>query len=250
MISRAVDSLRCGGLVALPTETVYGLGADATNPVAVGRTFVAKGRPNTNPLIVHVADAPIARWYARSWPDRAEELTARFWPGPLTLVVPKAASIVPEVTAGRDTVGLRSPDHPLAHQLLREFDGPIAAPGDRSNRVSPTTAEHVRRELGDVVDLILDGGPCRVGIEFTVLDLTGQIPIILRPGLLRGSKLNRSSARSGFSRGVFLQPMRHKVPGSSSFTIRRSLRRIASTRRKGSKLSPGVRSIPRRTWSF
>jgi L-threonylcarbamoyladenylate synthase len=182
-IGRAVEVLRRGGLLAFPTETVYGLGADATNPGAVRRIFAAKGRPSTNPLIVHVADARVARRYARDWPETAELLAARFWPGPLTLVVPKADAIADEVTAGLPTVGLRAPDHPLALRLLREFDGAIAAPSaNRSNRVSPTTAEHVRRELGDAVDLIMDGGPCHVGIESTVLDLTTGKPVILRPG--------------------------------------------------------------------
>jgi L-threonylcarbamoyladenylate synthase len=182
-IVRASQILRDGGLVAFPTETVYGLGADATNPGAVRRIFSAKGRPPTNPLIVHVADASVAQRYAATWPPRAEQLAQRFWPGPLTLVLPKAPSIVPEATAGRDTVGLRVPNHPLALDLLRTFDGPVAAPSaNRSNHVSPTTADHVRQELGDAVDLILDGGPCAVGIESTVLDLTSDRPRILRPG--------------------------------------------------------------------
>lgn len=182
-IEDAVRVLKDGHLVALPTETVYGLGADATNPEAVRRIFAAKGRPSTNPLIVHVADAHVAKRYAKHWPPEAEALARRFWPGPLTLVVPKSDAIVPEVTAGRETVGLRAPDHPVALELLRVFDGPVAAPSaNRSNRVSPTTAGHVRRELGDQVDLILDGGPCRVGIESTVLDLTRSRPVILRPG--------------------------------------------------------------------
>jgi L-threonylcarbamoyladenylate synthase len=192
VIDKAVHLLRAGKLVAFPTETVYGLGADATNPVAVGRIFAAKGRPATNPLIVHVADARIARRYAKQWPKEAEELALRFWPGPLTLVVPKADAIVPEVTAGLETVGLRSPDHPLALALLKAFDGPIAAPSaNRSNRVSPTTADHVRRELGDAVDLILDGGPCHVGIESTVLDLTRPTPLILRPGAVTQKQIEQ-----------------------------------------------------------
>ena len=184
-LKRAIEILRHGQLVAFPTETVYGLGADATSSTAVGKIFAAKGRPSTNPLIVHVADAAIARRYARSWPQAAAKLAEQFWPGPLTLVVPKSGAIVDEVSAGLDTVGLRSPNHPIALELLRAFDGPIAAPSaNRSNRISPTTAEHVRRELGDSVDLILDGGPCHVGIESTVLDLTRSVPLILRPGAI------------------------------------------------------------------
>jgi L-threonylcarbamoyladenylate synthase len=183
MIDRAVQILRSAGLVAFPTETVYGLGADATNATAVAKIFAAKGRPSTNPLIVHIADAAVARRYAARWSDAAEKLAAQFWPGPLSLVVSKAPSIVDAVTAGRSTVGLRVPDHPLALELLRAFDGPIAAPSaNRSNHLSPTTAQHVRDELADRVDLILDGGPCRVGIESTVLDLSGDTPTILRPG--------------------------------------------------------------------
>ncbi|HZK80990.1 MAG TPA: L-threonylcarbamoyladenylate synthase [Humisphaera sp.] len=183
LIAQAVRILHAGGLVAFPTETVYGLGADATNPQAVTRIFAAKGRPSTNPLIVHVADETAARRYAASWPATAEKLARLFWPGPLTLVVPRASCIAPAVGAGRDTVGLRSPDHALAAELIRAFGGAIAAPSaNRSNRVSPTTAEHVREELGDAVDLILDGGACRVGIESTVLDLSGAVPAILRPG--------------------------------------------------------------------
>ena len=183
LIARAVEVLRNGGLVAFPTETVYGLGADATNAQAVRRIFAAKGRPPTNPLIVHVIDLDTARRYAATWSDAAQTLAAVWWPGPLTLVLPKSPSIVDEATAGRRTVGLRVPDHPLALELLRAFGGPVAAPSaNRSNRVSPTTADHVREELGDAVDLILDGGACTVGIESTVLDLSGDTPTILRPG--------------------------------------------------------------------
>jgi L-threonylcarbamoyladenylate synthase len=182
-IARAVEILRGGGLVAIPTETVYGLAADATNESAVRRLFEVKGRPATNPVIVHVSDANVARRYAGQWPEPADKLARAFWPGPLTLVVPKSQAIVPQVTAGLATVGLRSPDHPLTLELLRAFDGALAAPSaNRSNRVSPTTAEHVRQELGSAVDLVLDGGPCQVGIESTVLDLTRQPPAILRPG--------------------------------------------------------------------
>lgn len=185
-LAAAVRILRSGGLVAFPTETVYGLGADATNAQAIRRIFAAKGRPATNPLIVHVFDAESARRYAARWPEAADALAAKFWPGPLTLVLPKREAIVDEATAGRESVGLRAPDHPLALELLRAFDGPLAGPSaNRSNRVSPTTAEHVRKDLGGAVDLILDGGPCRVGIESTVLDLSRdprESPVILRLG--------------------------------------------------------------------
>lgn len=182
-VARAVKLLKAGRLVAFPTETVYGLGADATNATAVEKIYSLKGRPSTNPLIVHVADIARARRYARQWPAAAQVLAERFWPGPLTLVVPKTSAIVDEATAGLATVALRAPDHPLALELLDAFDGPVAAPSaNRSTRVSPTTAQHVRDELGDAVDLVLDGGPCRVGIESTVLNLSAERPAILRPG--------------------------------------------------------------------
>ncbi|HZZ42296.1 MAG TPA: L-threonylcarbamoyladenylate synthase [Tepidisphaeraceae bacterium] len=185
LISKAVQTLRAGSLVVFPTETVYGLGADATNSSAIDKIYRAKGRPGTNPLIVHVADATVARRYARRWPVEAEKLAQEFWPGPLTLVVLKQDTIASNVTAGKPTVGLRVPSHPLALELLRGFDGPVAAPSaNRSNRVSPTTAEHVNSEIGPSVDIILDGGPCQVGIESTVLDLTGVKPVILRPGMI------------------------------------------------------------------
>lgn len=183
LIDRAAKALKRGRLVAFPTETVYGLGADATRAAAVRRIFRAKGRPSTNPLIVHVAGVMYAKRYAARWSHAARELAQAFWPGPLTLVVPKVAEIVPEVTAGLETVGLRMPDHPLALELLRKFGGPIAAPSaNKSNHVSPTTAQHVRDEFGGEIDVILDGGACRVGIESTVLDLSGDVPTILRPG--------------------------------------------------------------------
>ena len=182
-VERAILVLRAGGLVAFPTETVYGLGADATSESAVRKIFAAKGRPPTNPLIVHVADVETARRYTTGWSDAAQTLAAAWWPGPLTLVLPKTAEIPDVVSAGRGTVGLRAPDHLLALELLRAFGRPVAAPSaNRSNRVSPTTAQHVRDELGGAVDLVLDGGPCAVGIESTVLDLSGNRPKILRPG--------------------------------------------------------------------
>jgi L-threonylcarbamoyladenylate synthase len=191
-IRRAVEILRAGGLVAFPTETVYGLGADATNADAMASIFTAKGRPSGNPLIVHVADAGLARRSSAAWPDVAQMLAERFWPGPLTLVVPRAKEIAPIATAGLGTMGVRCPDHPVALRLLREFDGPVAAPSaNRSNRISPTTAEHVRRELGGKVGMILDGGPCRVGIESTVVDVTSENPLILRLGAVSREQIER-----------------------------------------------------------
>lgn len=182
-IQEAVLALRAGRLVALPTETVYGLGADAEQPAAVRRVFEVKGRPRSHPLIVHLAGAAMLGYWSDQAPGYAWELAERFWPGPLTLVVRKSSRVISEVTGGQDSVGLRVPAHPVAARLLQEFGGGVAAPSaNRFGRVSPTTAEHVRRDLGADVDLVLDGGPCRVGVESTVVDCTGAVPRILRPG--------------------------------------------------------------------
>lgn len=184
-IEEAAELLRNGRLVAFPTETVYGLGANALDPAAVQRIFEAKGRPLTSPLIVHVASIEIARELAAHWPDEAEVLAQKFWPGPLTIVVSKKTSVPDIVTAGLPGVGLRMPAHPLALELLRATGLPLAAPSaNRFTRLSPTRAEHVREGLGDAVDLILDGGPCTVGIESTVLSLVGPTPRILRAGMI------------------------------------------------------------------
>ena len=183
LVERAAGVLRGGGLVAFPTETVYGLGAHALDPAAVARIYAAKGRPAYNPLIVHVAGEEAARRLAASWPEAAERLAARFWPGPLTLVVPRAAEVPDAVSAGLPTVALRVPAHPVAHALLEAAGLPVAAPSaNRSTQVSPTTADHVRRSLGSRVDLVLDAGPTPVGIESTVLSLAGDVPTLLRPG--------------------------------------------------------------------
>jgi L-threonylcarbamoyladenylate synthase len=184
-LARAAGILRRGGLVAFPTETVYGLGAHALDADAVARIYAAKGRPGYNPLIVHVADADAARALTRVWPAEAEALAAAFWPGPLTLVLPKNDRVPDAVTAGLPSVALRVPAHPVAHALLRAAGLPVAAPSaNRSTEVSPTTAQHVVRSLGDRVDVILDGGPCPVGIESTVLSLAGAVPTLLRPGTI------------------------------------------------------------------
>jgi L-threonylcarbamoyladenylate synthase len=184
-LQRAAQILRQGGLVAFPTETVYGLGANALDAQAVQRIFAAKGRPSTNPLIVHVSDASAARVCVSAWPPAAEQLAQAFWPGPLTLVLPKSPAIPDSVTAGLKAVGVRVPRHPVAQELLRLAQVPIAAPSaNRSTELSPTRAEHVRRSLGSAVDMILDGGPTTVGIESAVVDLTGAQPRLLRPGSL------------------------------------------------------------------
>jgi L-threonylcarbamoyladenylate synthase len=188
-VSRAAALLRAGELAAFPTETVYGLGADASNPLAIAKIFAAKGRPADHPLIVHLPDALHLERWAADIPEAARKLAAAFWPGPLTLILKRHPSVLDAITGGQDTVGLRVPNHPLALQLLREFDGAngggLAAPSaNRFGHVSPTTAAHVREELGDAVAMILDGGPCAVGIESTILDLSGSEPRILRPGML------------------------------------------------------------------
>jgi len=184
-IRRASDLLRAGELVAVPTETVYGLGADALNPEAVRRIFAAKGRPVDHPLIVHLPDAEQMLQWAASVPGEAAALARAFWPGPLTLILKRDASVPDEVTGGQDTVGLRVPGHPVALALLRIFDSGIAAPSaNRFGRISPTTAQHVEEELGDSVACILDGGPCDVGIESTILDLSSDTPRLLRPGAI------------------------------------------------------------------
>lgn len=183
VIERAAAILRAGGLVAFPTETVYGLGAHALDPKAVCKIFAAKERPDWDPLIVHVRDLAMARTLAKSLPALFGTLANRFWPGPLTLVVERAACVPDEVTAHRATVALRMPRHPVAAALLATANLPIAAPSaNRFGRPSPTHAEHVVADLGDRVDLILDAGPTTVGVESTVLDLTQSPPAILRPG--------------------------------------------------------------------
>jgi L-threonylcarbamoyladenylate synthase len=182
-VKRAVDILRAGGLVALPTETVYGLAADAGNELAVRRIFAVKGRPSTHPLIVHLWSAAQVLTWADDVSPLAQRLADAFWPGPLTLVFRRTPHASDAVTGGQDTVALRVPSHPLAHAVLAAFGGGLAAPSaNRFGKVSPTTAAHVREDLGGEVDLILDGGPAEVGVESTIVDVSGAEPAILRPG--------------------------------------------------------------------
>ena len=183
-IERAVRILRAGGLVAFPTETVYGLGADVSNPDALTRLYDVKRRPRDHPVIVHIARAEQLSDFGRDISPLAERLAARFWPGPLTLIVRRdPAAVADEATGGRDTVGLRVPGHPLALALLDAFGGGIAAPSaNRFGRVSPTTAAHVRADLAADVDLVLDGGACAVGVESTIVDVSGTAATILRVG--------------------------------------------------------------------
>lgn len=185
-IEQAVQALRAGALVGLPTETVYGLAADADNPAAVASVFATKGRPSDHPLIVHVADAAAARHFAAEIPPFARVLMDRFWPGPLTLIVPRRPGVAQAAAGGQPSIGLRCPAHPVAQALLRAavaagLHGLAAPSANRFGRVSPTTAAHVRDEFGDAL-LVLDGGPCAVGIESTIIDATRGAPVLLRPG--------------------------------------------------------------------
>ena len=190
-IERAAEVLRAGGLVAFPTETVYGLGADASNPDALRRLYAVKRRPADHPVIVHIAHAAQLDDVARDVPPVARVLADTCWPGPLTLVVPRRAeAVADEATGGRATVGVRVPNHPLALALLDAFGGGVAAPSaNRFGKVSPTTAAHVRADLDGDVDMILDGGPCTVGVESTIVDVTGDEPVVLRVGGISETRL-------------------------------------------------------------
>ena len=190
ILMRAAELLRQGEVVALPTETVYGLAANALDPRAVARIYELKGRPAFNPIIVHVSGVEMARTCVREWPPMAQKLADAFWPGPLTLVLPRSAAVPDIVTAGGATVGVRWPRHPFMNEVIRLCGFPLAAPSaNRSNELSPTTAEHVRKSFGDAIPLIMDGGPSSVGIESTVLDLTVDPPRILRPGMIHAESL-------------------------------------------------------------
>lgn len=200
-VEHASALLRAGQAVALPTETVYGLAANALDVRAVARLFAIKGRPPENPIIVHVAEVAMARRCADHWPALADRLAAAFWPGPLTLVVPRADDIPDLVTAGGPTVGVRWPSHPFMQAVIRACGFPLAAPSaNPSGRVSPTTAEHVRRDLGRSIPLIVDGGPAQVGLESTVLDLTVSPPRVLRPGMIHVTALEAVTGRLASTR--------------------------------------------------
>ncbi|HEX2200090.1 MAG TPA: L-threonylcarbamoyladenylate synthase [Burkholderiales bacterium] len=197
-VRRGAEILRAGGLVAFPTETVYGLGADAASAAAVARLYAAKRRPADHPVIVHFAAAGDAFTWARDVPDQARLLAKQFWPGPLTLVLKRSAKAPDFVTGAQDNVGLRVPSHPVAHELLTLFKGGVAAPSaNRFGRVSPTTAAHVRADLGADVDLVLEGGPSEVGIESTIVDLSGGAPVLLRPGRISRQQLESIIGKVG-----------------------------------------------------
>jgi L-threonylcarbamoyladenylate synthase len=223
-IAEGAAILRGGGLVAFPTETVYGLGANALDAAAVARIFAAKGRPTFDPLIVHLADRTWLERAVRATPEAAAILAARFWPGPLTLVLPKAAVVPDLVTAGLDTVGVRVPDHSAAHALLEAADTPIAAPSaNLFGHVSPTTAAHVVEQLGDRVDAVLDGGPCRVGVESTIVSFASGAPVVLRPG-----GVTREELAEALGRPVAL--VRERAPEDTPLVAPGQLERHYATR--------------------
>jgi len=196
-IKEAVQILRQGGLVAFPTETVYGLGADASNPTALLKIFKAKGRPVDHPLIVHVADLSQLSVWVRDVSEDAKKLMQAFWPGPLTLVFKKAPQVNDLITGGQDTIGLRIPHHPFALELLKAYGGGLAAPSaNRFGRISPTTAAAVIEELGDNIEGVIDGGPCEVGLESTIVDVSGEHPVLLRPGMITVKQLERVLGKS------------------------------------------------------
>ena len=208
--SAAVVSLRAGGVVALPTETVYGLAADARDPHAVARIYAIKGRPADHPLILHVADSSAADSWVRAVPRYARRLMTRAWPGPLTLVLPRAQTVGDWVTGGQDTVAIRVPDHPLTLRILNDFGGAVAAPSaNRFGHVSPTTAAHVVADLTGLLDpdrdMIVDGGSCPIGVESTIVDCTGAAPVVLRPGRYSGDEITELG-------GVTVAPARGRKP--------------------------------------
>jgi L-threonylcarbamoyladenylate synthase len=207
-IEQAARILREGGLVVFPTETVYGLGANALDASAVRKIYALKGRPATSPLIVHVASIEQAKELAAEWLPEADRLARQHWPGPLTIVVPKKGTIPDEVTAGLPTVGLRMPQHPVALDLLRAADVPIAAPSaNRFTQLSPTTAEHVREAFGAETPFLLDGGPCEVGLESTVIAVTREGLEVLRPGMAHVSNVAAAAAVEG---GAHRSPGQHR----------------------------------------
>ncbi len=213
-LADAVAVLRAGGLVAFPTETVYGLGARALDPAAVAKVFAAKGRPSGHPLIAHVEGEEGARAIAREWSERASRLARAFWPGPLTLVVPRGSKVPAAVTGGGDSVAVRAPAHAVALALLRALGEPLAAPSaNRYQTLSPTTAAHVVKSLGDAVDLVLDGGPCAAGIESTVLDLCADPPRVLRPGAFDLARLRVVVPEVVYDAGVVAGEGTHASPG-------------------------------------
>ena len=248
----ALAALRRGEPIGLPTETVYGLAADAHAPAAIRRIYELKGRPSDHPLIVHVADAVTASRWAGDWPDAAEALAEAFWPGPLTLILPRAANVPDEVTGGQDTVGLRVPAHPVAQALLRAFEGGVAAPSaNRFGRLSPTTAAHVREEFGDAVPIVLDGGECEIGLESTIVDLSSDTPRILRPGKISRPEIEEvigpvAEGKDGDSPRASGTLASHYAPRASVEVLARAplVARFHELAKRGQKVAALLRSQP------
>jgi L-threonylcarbamoyladenylate synthase len=206
-VGRALEIVRNGGLVGLPTETVYGLAADASQKTAIAKIFSVKGRPNNHPLIVHVSSLDVARTWSSQWTHSAELLGSTYWPGPLSVIVQKSSIVLDEVTGGHQTVAVRVPGHELALELLQQFKGGLAAPSaNKFGKVSPTTAQHVLDDLGDDVDYILDGGPCRVGVESTIVDCSLEVPVVLRPGGITAEAIESIVALDSIDSGVSRAP--------------------------------------------
>lgn len=245
-LERAAALLRAGKLVAFPTETVYGLGADAANPEAVAGIFRAKGRPANHPVIVHLPSAAALEQWAVEIPDSARRLSDMFWPGPLTLVLRRATGVSDAITGGQETVGLRVPGNPVALALLQAFGGALAAPSaNRFGHISPTSADHVIEEFGDEIAAVVDGGPCSVGVESTIVDLTGSRPRLLRPGMIRteaieaelGQKLERAADREGPRASGRLES--HYAPGAALdlVTADAMVERIEACLQRGERLA-------------
>ena len=206
-VARALEIVRNGGLIGLPTETVYGLAADASQKTAIAKIFSVKGRPNNHPLIVHVSSLDVARTWSSQWTHSAELLGSTYWPGPLSVIVQKSSIVLDEVTGGHQTVAVRVPGHELALELLQQFKGGLAAPSaNKFGKVSPTTAQHVLDDLGDDVDYILDGGPCRVGVESTIVDCSLEVPVVLRPGGITAEAIESIVALDNVDSGISRAP--------------------------------------------
>lgn len=265
-IARAAQALAAGELAAFPTETVYGLGADAMNPSAVAKIFVLKGRPSNHPLIVHLAaGADVARWAAHV-PPYARALMQAFWPGPLTLVLRKTATVPHAVTGGQDTVGLRCPSHSVAQALLAEFaklgSGGVAAPSaNRFGHVSPTTAQHVRDEFGAQTPLLLDGGACEVGIESTIIDCTGDAPVLLRPGQISRAQIaqacglpvmdrHQESPRASGTLPAHYQPVTRVVLVENAATLANSRSTALFAQRQPAQYPGEFRAAPAQPASY
>ena len=243
-VAAAVAALRAGQVIGLPTETVYGLAADASNPDAVARIFAIKGRPASHPVIVHIADPEQVAVWARMFPERARALARVFWPGPLTLVLPRADAVLLQVTGGQDTVALRVPAHPLALAVLRAFGGGVAAPSaNRYGRISPTTAAHVREDLGDAVAMVLDGGPCQVGLESTIVACLDDTVKVLRPGRITTAEIEAvagpSSAADAAAPRVPGSVVSHYAPRTPLTLVPAAdIRRLAQeARRSGARIA-------------